>query len=402
MRSLACTGLISVAALLWACPKEQPQTEGPRKAPQKPRVLRRITDDPSSAVSTLERQLAEARRRLSTSPQDLDARTQLVEMLLLKVQLLGQIEALDEMVHLAKGAQTSTGARALLLQARVLGARALYSQALKALAEAEAHGAPAQTLALRRAALRIAAGQGEAVLKTLQKPEDFESWTLQAMALADAGRFDEADRAFLQALKRAPGRSPFPVVWIQLSRARMWSQRAGQGQRARALYGEALAHLPQCAPASIEIASLEVQTKHIGAAIRRLEAVLERSSDPAALALLAQIKRQSNAPDKDLLKRAHAEYAALLKRHEAAYARTGAEFYLGIGDKPQTALSLARTLLKHEKSPRAWALGLQAALAAGDDKLACEWSQLAKKLQNNGTELRIVLSKAEARCPAKR
>ncbi len=376
------TGPISIvcAALLAGCSQSkppQPPDAGP--APKRRVAERRITEDPQQALATLEQQRRRAIEDLRRDPKDLGAQTMLVEILALRLELLGDLDALQHLTVFTKPAPAKP--RAQLLRSRALGAVGRYREALKAL---ERSGAP--DVEARRLGLRIRAGLATTheTRALVERAPDFTNHSHHAMALANTGQVHRADRAFLEALKRTPNNSPFTVAWIQLMRGRMWSAR--DRARAAALFSEALTHLPQCLPAAIALSRLSARPK------RAARALLEASNHPEALALLA-------AETPELAPKAKARFEALLSAHPNLFAPSAARYFLTLDAKPATqrALALAKLHLKEVQTPQALTLGLRAATKAQDRNLSCSLAkQAAPHLAHNPALAKIA---AATRCP---
>jgi tetratricopeptide (TPR) repeat protein len=297
---------------------------------------------------------------------------ELLELLLMKSQFLGQHAALDRAAALAEEDPA--------LRPRVDGALHRFADALPALAGS------------RRATVLVALGRAEEALAPLEeearKRPSFESRSALATALAALGRFEEADRAYAEALASLRSTSPFPFAWVYFSRGVMWAERAGDDARGREMYRRALEHLPEYAVANVHLAELEVETDP-RAAVRRLEKVIETADDPEPLALLGELYVKSGDVERGraAIAKAKARYEELLAKHPLAFADHAAEFFLGPGEDAERAWSLAKLDLENRETERSLALAIRAARAAGEQAEACALVARAKAKRRTGVEL---------------
>ena len=91
-------------------------------------------------------------------------------------------------------------------------------------------------------------------------------------------------------------------------------------------------------------------------------------------------------------------YDDLISRHPEAFADHAAEFWLAAGGDPKKALALAQTNLRNRRTPRAYELVLQAALAARDMSVACDAAVHTDALPYQWPSLRTLTSRALATC----
>jgi tetratricopeptide (TPR) repeat protein len=205
--------------------------------------------------------------------------------------------------------------------------------------------------------------------------------------LAEEGRFEEADRAYGEALEKLNTTSPFPFAYLYFVRGVMWTERAGDAVRGRAMFEKALEHLPQYVAANVHVAELEKDPR---AAVRRLESVIA-SEDPEALAALGALYvRLGDARGAALIARAKARFEALLTKYPLAFADHAAEFYLGPGADPERAWHWAKINADNRETERSLALAIRAARATGND--ACAIVRRAKAKRRTGVELQALLT----------
>ena len=334
------------------------------------------TTDASIAFANLERQLQDVERKLTSAPDDLALRSELVELLELRLRFIHRFEDLERMIRLSElPAGVAPSPDALALRAKVEARLHRFAQAQAALDAAEKRGASKEALLETRAVIAIATGQGAALEPELtdraEARPSLEAWVLAAAARAAAGQCEAADDAFAKALDAYGDLSPFPVAWIQFRRGVMWSEQCGLPDRGRVLYTEALRHVPSYAAAAVHLAELEADAGETVAAIRRLERVVSQAADPEALALLAHLLSEAG----EVGRAAAMEEAAkqrlmlLLKRYPEAFADHGARFYLD--RDPARARVLAEENAKLRPTPDALSLAARACRAAGDGAAAC-------------------------------
>ena len=87
-----------------------------------------------------------------------------------------------------------------------------------------------------------------------------------------------------------------------------------------------------------------------------------------------------------------------MEQHPEAFADHAAEFWLAAGGDPEKALSLAQRNLEVRRTPRAYELVLQAALAAEETAVACDAAERARAVRYAWPRLRALTSHALARC----
>lgn len=305
---------------------------------------------------------------LLEQPNDPPAR---IELLLTKSRFQGDYAALDQAATL--GEALPEDEEGLLLRARTRAAVHRFAEALADLREAERLGASEHQLAGQRAVILIATGQATRVLASLESDAlaqpGYASHSALASAYAEAGRYRDADRQYREALKGLATTSPFPYAWIHFALGLMWSEQAGDIRRGEAEYRRALAYLPQFAAANIHLAEIESRRGDLPSAQARLIPIVEATGEPEALALLGEIRRRAGhevVGERDVSEAAQ-RYRSLLERHPLAFADHAAEFYLGAGADPRSAMALALRNLDNRPTPRAFALAIRAAMVSRGD-----------------------------------
>ena len=294
----------------------------------------------------------------------------LMELLLMESHFLGKTSSLDRAYEIGSKSQDP------LLRAKALAAVHRFSEALALLEGVE--GGEEQ-----RASILAALGRPEVPTKAT----GYAELTAQASALAAVGRFEEAEHAYLEAIRDLRSTSPFPFAWVHFFRGVMWSERAGDRNRGALCYAKALEHLPQYVVANVHLAEIEAERGDVKAAIDRLKKIAE-AEDPEPTALLGELER-----DEAKIEQAKQRYEALLAKHPLAYADHAAEFYAtrNVG----RAWELAKINLDNRETERSLAIAIHAARAAGKTAEACELVKRANAKKRTGVELTNLLGGCE-------
>jgi tetratricopeptide (TPR) repeat protein len=291
------------------------------------------------------------------------------ELLLARSRFLGDYDALDRASSVAER-RFETGGE-LLRRARVRAAVHRFADALVDLAAAEHAGANRESCAALQASIFVATGRASEVVPSLEADVDrhasFASRSALAGAYAAVGRLEDADRMYVAALGDLDTTAPFPYAWVYFARGTMWVERAGDTVRGEALYRRALAHLPEFVAANIHLAELEIARGELTPAIARLERVESISQEPAALALLGELRVRTGDQSRGEheIGLARRRYESLLASHPLAFADHAVEFFLGPGNDPERAWALAQKNLANRRTDRAFALAIDAARATG-------------------------------------
>lgn len=302
----------------------------------------------------------------------LDVENALVDALLVRAQFFGTWSDFDEALERSDAqlrAHPDSGSAAEL-RARSLAAVHRFAEARGVLQSAPA--SPATDAALLTLDEAVG-GEPDLVLRAREgalerEGRTFSTLTALARALAQVGRFEEADAAYVEAAATYNDVSPFPVAWIAFSRGVMWGEVAGQPALARPLYEEALRRLPGYVVANVHLAELEAEAGARESATARLRGVLrDQLVDPEPVAVLGRI-----AGDDEATGQAHQRYEQALERYPEAVWDHGTEFYLSSGNSPQRAHELATLNLALRPTERAHLLAIRAALAIEDTARARE------------------------------
>ncbi len=300
--------------------------------------------------------------------------SELVRQRLARFRITNNLEDLDRATEVADALPRT--AAAAQVRAQVFSTRHLFAEAADELDAAESMGAPAPDLARARAAIDLARGRPQDALDRLEATGDrFDAAFLRASALADLGRFMEAEAAYVRALESYPDVSPIPVAELQFRRGVMWSEKAGFPNLGQQAYLSGLQALSAHVTMTVHAAEVWAETGQLDRAIDALRALDPASDEPELAAALGELLVTRGDRDQGLryLALARQRYETRLSRHREAYLDHGSEFFRGPGEDPRRAVALATENLALRPTERAYLLALEAAVAFGDDNLACRW-----------------------------
>ena len=401
------------------------------------------TTDGAIALSNLQAQIAAEERLARYGPLTVSQRAAMVELLIMRGQFLGRIadyeraEALAE--QLVGDAPTDGGA--FLARARARATFHRFAAALADLDEAERLGVNSDRCAAVRATIFQASGRYDEALvirqHLTQARPDIRSLGAEATVRAERGEIKEAERLFVQARQQYRDVSPFPVVWLYFQQGLMWMWEENL-ERARAAFEAACARLPGYAAAHGHLAIVEAalaRRERAMAVFQQVDAggwtwsLRERGLKcPAqarklasggferALALLRQQAHSSDDPEyasqlarllKEVgqLDEAHhwrdlaaARYDELMVRHPEAFADHAAEFWLTVGGDAPKGRLLAAKNLEIRKTPRAYELVLQAAVATQETVAVCRVAEHLQAVDQMGPRLRALAVRALTTC----
>jgi tetratricopeptide (TPR) repeat protein len=357
-------------------------------------ALRNLSD----RVSTLEKAAARGAPALP-------AREQLVDALLTRAQFSGTFTDFERALEIGEGAvrDFEGDAKARLLRARTRSAVHRFDEATQDLEAAARLGADVDE---RLAWIRIAQGRNLEAARAfaqsrLERSRSLETLGLLAAAEAALGEFDAADDHFAAALATLHDVSPFPVAQLCFQRGVMWAEQAARPERALSYYAEAVRRLPQYVVANVHLAELEASLGRPDAAIQRLQGIVDQSEDPEPRGYLGTLLAARNPADptaRVLTERARIGYESLLARHRTAFLDHAAEFFSGVGERPDLASAFAQENLALRQTPRAYALAIEAAFAAQDSPLACRELEAAQAIRAHSRNLADLLERERARC----
>jgi tetratricopeptide (TPR) repeat protein len=405
------------------------ETQSPRLQAEPP------TTDGTIALSNLQAQIAAEERLARYGPRTVSQRAAMVELLIMRGQFLGRIADYERAEALAEqlvGDAPSDG-RAFL-------ARALARTTLHRLAEAERLGVNSDRSAAVRATIFQASGRYDEALAIrqhlTQARPDIRALGAEAAVRAERGEINAAERLFVQARQQYRDVSPFPVVWLYFQQGLMWMWEENL-ERARVAFEAACARLPGYAAAQGHLAMVEValarreraiavfqrwmqegdleparersQVPHTGEeaalgryhrAIALLRQQANSSDDPEYASQLARLLKEAGQLDEALHWRdlAAARYDELMVRHPEAFADHAAEFWLTTGGDAPKGYLLAAKNLEIRKTPRAYELVLQAAVAIQETAAVCRVAEHLQAVDQMGPRLRALAVRALATC----
>jgi hypothetical protein len=266
------------------------------------------------------------------------ARARLVDLLILRGEVLGRIADYERAAELAQVLvrdEPEDGA-AWLARARTLATFHCFPEALADLDAAGRRGADRAALDAERAAILQAVGcyADARVLHrdAAERRPDFATLGALAVLEAEHGKVTEAERLFAEARRRYRGVSPFPVAGLDLRRGLMWL-----GERhlpaARAWFGAAAGRVPAYAPALGHLAEVDAALGALNAAIDRLRPLAVSSDDPEYAASLAHMLSDAGHGQEAEHWRLSvaARYKELVVRHPEAFVNHAADFWRTVG-----------------------------------------------------------------------
>lgn len=318
------------------------------------------------AVSNLEGSVIDGQKGLAKEPKNVQTLLSLVELLTARGQYVGTIgdyfEALDDAERLVVLAPKDP--RAFLARAKARGTLHRFDDSLADLAKAAELGAKAEGIDESKASILQARGNFDDALAmrhaASQRSPSLSSLGSEATVLAAMGRTEDAERLFTEAQYHFNDVAPFPVAWLWFQQGLMW-ENAGSPRRARELFKAAVDRLPVYAQAISHLAALESRAE----AIALLGPVVQRTDDPEYPGELSVFVRDAGDVVRAdaLLTTAKKGYAALIARAPTAFADHAARFWLGPGQDPARALTLAEANVALRPTPQAKALVAEAQIA---------------------------------------
>jgi tetratricopeptide (TPR) repeat protein len=325
--------------LLAACSTSPPAADEPAPEPEAvepeaadagvPVAYPRPTTKGDLALANLDKRIETLHGLIGDQPK---TQIQLVEARSLRMTLRGTVEDLDAMLALAT--EPDAKARALLAAHRFDEALELDPEVADSVALAR-HERLDELETERRAAA--------------EKYGNSTSWMRLADVLAAQGKTAEADEAYWKALDTYKDVSPLTVADIQFRRGVLWGDSGEDPERARALYEDAVKHLPQFVRAHTHLAEVERDAGDEEAAIARVQRNADAQDPEPGGKLATWLEGETAAEWKA---KTIERYDALLKKHPLAFADHAAEFFLSIDDKARAA-ELAKANLDNRDTPRA-------------------------------------------------
>ena len=297
------------------------------------------TTDGRVALRNLNARIEGAERRCLSSDTYRTCALDLVEPLLLRGRIVGQIADYQHAFETAAAlaSRYPESARAHFLHAKALAALHHFDRALVALDRASSLGHSGAACDRVEQSIRLTQGMHAA------KPQQpFEAFWHDAAT------------------------SPFAVAEMAYEEGRFWMER-GDPERARSCFAVAVARVPGFRKAAGHLAEMEAEVGNACAAVRRLEEIAATTDDPDYAAQLARIVPDCEdraASDAQRWRgRAMTLYHERMNEHPEAFADHAAEFWLSVGNDPMRALQAARINHRVRDTARSREL-LAAAMAA--------------------------------------
>ena len=405
------TWTLTLAATVAGCETGSDVPDGLLDAPTAAETPRSVplgfderTTEGDVALQNLQTQVASLTRLVEGNSGGIGLRSQLVTALLLRTAFTGAYDDFavaeatsEELVRLAPDHPTAHIARA-----SVLGALHRFGEADEALDRAAAVGRETDDIVRSKLNHALATGQSDGLeieaRDLVNRAATFENLILLASIVADAGRFEEADALYRDALHAYRDVSPFPVARVFFVRGVMWAEMAARPDLAVALYREAVRRLPGYVVANTHLAELEAELGRSVDAQNRL-GPLVGSGDPEPAGLLSELVRDEDMRRSGALAaRAAARYEDLLHRHREAFLDHGAEFFGGPGSNPDRGLQLALENLALRPNARAYLVAIESAMRVGNDTVVCSLRSEAEPLATRNRVLRALIRSIEQRC----
>jgi tetratricopeptide (TPR) repeat protein len=400
------------------------------------------TTDGAIALGNLEAQIAAEERLARYGPLTVSQRAAIVDLLIMRGQFLGRVADYERAETLAEQLVGDAPGDGNAFLARALARTTLhrFTAALADLDEAARLGINSARCAAVRATIFQATGRSDEALvirqHLAQARPDIRSLGAEAAARAERGEIDAAERLFVQARQQYRDVSPFPVAWLYFQQGLMW-MREENLERARVAFEAACARLPMYAAAQGHLAIVEaalarraramaafhrwmqegsLEPVQAGSQVPHLDEGAAAASFARAVALLRQQAHRSDDPEyasqlARLLKEAGqlddaqhwreiaaARYDELMVRHPEAFADHAAEFWLTIGGDMQKGHLLATKNLEIRKTPRAYALVLQAAIATQETAAVCDVAERVQAVDQMGPRWRALAVRALTTC----
>jgi tetratricopeptide (TPR) repeat protein len=360
------------------------------------------TTSPTIARKNFEAQLVEAARLLEARPDDLMVLSAALSAEHDRVTFFGQMGGIDRVLELTDRAVKAhpKDPKAHVLRSSARSAIHDFKGALAALDDASKLGADPQEVASKRAVIAMALGDYDAAEPVLaadaKRFPNLGSLGLHATCLGHMGRTEASEQAFRAAEASYRDVSPFAIAWLYFNRAEMWD-RAGNPDRARAIYRMAVERLPFFARGAIHLSELLPPAE----AKPYLDAVATSADDPEVASALFHVTEGLNPGSGQAHReRAATRYAELMSKYPLAFADHAAEFHLGVTKDAAKALEATTLNLGNRKTATSYVLHLEALAAAGKSKEACATAEDAARLKYPTAELRERVAEASKGCRA--
>lgn len=300
----------------------------------------------------------------------------IVEQEQLTAQFVGDLSAFDrlEMLSTELARAEPESARSALIAAQVACSTHRFTEARAGATQAQMLGAESD--AVERLMLGIDQATGENLPSVLAarreraaRPGRWDERVPLGALLADLGKFEEAEMAYLDALRAYPEVSPFAPAWVCFQLGVLWGETVPvpRVDLAAQWYRRAIDLLPCYVKARVHLAEICLDRGDVAEARALLTPVLE-CGDPEVKWRMADAAQAAGDDSEagNFLMAARSGFDELLSKHLLAFADHGAEFYAGSGGDPSRAYELAQLNLANRPTQRAFEQAHSTALAAGD------------------------------------
>lgn len=358
------------------------------------------TTSPEIAIANFDGQFEQLERALKAKPDDLVFLRPTVGAYLDQVTYFGKMNAIERVLELAERATNTNPKEPKAFFLRSSGRSMIhdFKAALADLDEAKRLGANEYELAPKRAVIAMALGNYDAAepvfAEEVKRFPNLNSLGLHAVCLGHMGKTAQAEAAFQAAEATYRDVSPFAIAWLYFNRAELW-QRAGDAERARALYTIVVERLPSFARAAIHLSELLPPAR--GKPF--VEKVLPTSDDPeVSSALFLMNEALTPGSGKAHLERATKRYDELMAKYPLAFADHVAEFHLHATKDSKKAAEAAKINFANRKTAESFDLYVEALVAAGDVKMACQVADEAAEFKYPTRALRLQRMAAYRAC----
>lgn len=347
----------------------------------------RSTTSPGLALHNLDQRIADLERRIARTPPQPRLAAELVPLVLTRAQFLGRIDDYDRALAAAESYVRAAPAQhePYTVRARALARVHRFDEALADIEAAHRRGLRPDTTRELRASIYQATGDMDQALalRTELARQGPSLGTLGSLAAlhAELDQRDAAEARFGDALRAYRDVSPFDVAWLLMQWGLLY-ERQGELARARTLYELAHERLPAYADAASHLAATLAAQGELAQAAAILRPLAETEPTPDILGQLAELEGKLGQTDmaRALADRATRDFDAWLERYPTAFADHAARYFLGPGQNPARALTLARDNAARRPTASALTLAIETALAAGAAADGCAAAEIAVRL----------------------
>jgi tetratricopeptide (TPR) repeat protein len=358
-----------------------------------------LLTDGAIAVNNLESARKGAWSRFWREPLRPGLAESIVEQEQLTQQFLGDLTALDRLGSLINqlDRDDAESPRTMLIHAQVASMAHRFAEAKEHLAKLA--GSDEFSQAADRLLLSVDQACGmnldwvlEARQRLARESGRLEDLVPLGALFADLREFDEADRAYQQALQEYRETSPFPVAWACFQRGALWGELVPVPQHDRAAfwYRKAIEFLPRYVKARVHLAEVHLEQGHLKDSEVLLTPALSNGDPEVNWRLADVLSAMGRVAEAEVqMQAARLGFELLLEKHLFAFADHAAEFYSGSGNDARRAFELASINLANRPTLRALEHAYEAALEAGALDAASEILATASQCWSRTTDLKV-------------